>query len=115
MRDFLVSQGVGEEYILLEGRSGSTYENAVEVSKLLRARGIEQAMLVTDAASLLRADMCFLRQGIDVIPSGCRYRTLGGLPLSAEDFLPSVNAAKNVSEAWHEWLGLIWYRIRNRI
>ena len=115
MRDFLVSQGVREEYILLEDRSGSTYENAVESAKILKERGFEQVLLVTDAASLLRAEMCFQRQGIDVIPSGCRYHTLGGFQLSVVTFLRSVDAADDVSEAWHEWLGLIWYWLRDRI
>jgi uncharacterized SAM-binding protein YcdF (DUF218 family) len=115
MRDFLVSQGVQKEYILLEDRSGSTYENAVESAKILKERGFEQVLLVTDAASLLRAEMCFQRQGIDVIPSGCRYRSWGGFRFSVVAFLSSVDAADDVSEAWHEWLGLIWYWLRDRI
>jgi uncharacterized SAM-binding protein YcdF (DUF218 family) len=115
MKVFLVSQGVGEEYILLEDRSGSTYENAVESDKILKDRGIDNVLLVTDAASLLRADMCFQRQGIDVIPSGCRYRTAEGFRFSVVAFLPNVDAADDVSEAWHEWVGLIWYWLRDRI
>ena len=115
MSHFLVSQGVRQEYILLEDRSGTTYENAVESAKILKERGIEEILLVTDTASLLRAEMCFQRQGIDIIPSGCRYRTLGGFRFSVVAFLPSVDAASDVSEAWHEWLGLIWYWLRGRI
>ncbi len=115
MRDFLVSQGVQEEYILLEDRSRNTYENAVESARLLKGRGIEGVLLVTDAASLLRAELCFRRQGIHIIPSGCRYRTLGGFQFSIVSFLPSVDAANEVSEAWHEWLGLVWYWLLDRI
>jgi uncharacterized SAM-binding protein YcdF (DUF218 family) len=115
MRDFLVSQGVQEEYILLEDRSRNTYENAVESAKLLNRQGVEEVLLVTDAASLLRAELCFRRQGINVIPSGCRYRVLGGVQFSIVGFLPSVDAAKGVSEVWHEWLGLAWYWFEDRI
>lgn len=115
MTDVLVSHGVQEEHILLEDRSGNTYENAVESARLLKERKIEKIILVTDAASLLRAERCFQRQGIDVIPSGCRYRSFGGFPFSLEAFLPSVDAAGDVSEAWHEWLGLAWYWLRDRI
>ena len=106
---------LGAQHILLEDRSGTTYENAVESAKILRERGIEKVLLVTDGASLPRAAMCFQGQGIDVIPSGCRYRTLGGFRYSVVDFLPSVDAANDVSEAWHEWLGLIWYWFRGKI
>ncbi len=84
MRDFLISKGVPSDYILLEDRSANTYENAVASSKLLKDRGIEQVVLVTDAASLLRAEKCFQRQGVEVIPSGCRYRTLDGFPFSLD-------------------------------
>jgi uncharacterized SAM-binding protein YcdF (DUF218 family) len=115
MKRVLVLQGVQEEFIVLEGRSGNTYENAVESAKLLREREIEEVVLVTDAASLLRAERCFRRQGIHTIPSGCRYRTLGGFPFSLVAFMPSINAAEGVSEAWHEWLGLAWYWFRGRI
>lgn len=115
MKDFLVTQGVPQEYILIEDRSSNTFENARESSKLLRQHGIRRIVLVTDAASLLRAQKCFLRQGIDVIPSGCRYRTLGGFQPSLVAFLPSEDAVDGVSEVWHEWLGLIWYWIRGRV
>ena len=115
MKEFLVTQGIPEEFILLEDRSGNTYQNAVESARLLRDLGFEEVLLVTEAASLLRAEMCFQRQGIDVIPSGCRYHTSAGLPFSLVAFLPSVNAARDVSLAWHEWLGLIWYWFQDRV
>lgn len=115
MKDFLVTQGVSQDHILLEDRSRNTYESAVESGKLLRQHGIRRIVLVTDAASLLRAEKCFRRQGIDVIPLGCRYRTLGGFRLSLVAFLPSEDAVDRVSEVWHEWLGLLWYWIRGRI
>ena len=115
MREFLVSQGVAREYILLEDRSGNTHENAVESAKLLKSQGVEDVILVTDAASLLRAERCFQRQGVDVIPSGCRYRTWGGFRFSVLAFIPSVDSARDVSTAWHEWLGLAWYWLQDRI
>ena len=81
-------------------------------SKLLKDRGIKQVVLVTDAASLLRAERCFQRQGVEVISSGCRYRALNGFPFSLTSFVPSIEAAEDLSEAWHEGLGLVWYWFR---
>jgi uncharacterized SAM-binding protein YcdF (DUF218 family) len=115
MKEFLMTQGIEEEYILLEDRSGNTHENAVESCKLLREHGYASVVLVTDASSLLRAEKCFNRQGVDVIPSGCRYRTKGGFRPEVVDFLPSLDALRDVSEVWHEWLGLGWYWLRDRI
>jgi uncharacterized SAM-binding protein YcdF (DUF218 family) len=114
MRDFLVEQGVARPDIVLEGRSTTTYQSAVGAGKLLRARGIEKIVLVTDAAHLPRSRACFAAQGLRVTPSGCYYRATrlsGGLL----DFLPSAGAAAEVEQALHEWLGLAWYRLRGRI
>ena len=115
MRDFLVSQGIPPESILLEDQSRTTYENARQSARLLRQRGLNRAVLITDAASLTRAERCFRRQGTRVLPSGCRYRTAAEHPFAPAAFIPSVEAASDVSDAWHEWLGLAWYWLTDRI
>ena len=116
MRDFLISKGVPSDYILLEDRSANTYENAVASSKLLKDRGIEQVVLVTDAASLLRAEKCFQRQGVEVSPirMSLSHPRTGSRSLSTA-FVPSIEAAEDLSEAWHEGLGLVWYWLQDRI
>lgn len=115
MRDFLVSQGIPSESILLEDQSRNTYENARQSARLLRERGLGRAILVTDAPSLIRAERAFRRQGIEVLPSGCRYRTAAEHPFAPAAFIPSVEAASDFSDAWHEWLGLAWYWLTDRI
>lgn len=114
MRDFLVRLGVARADVLVENQSRSTYENAVEASKLLEARGLRKAVLVTDAAHLPRALACFRGQGIDVVPWGCRYRATR-LPAALDTFLPDLAAARGVREAWHEWVGIAWYRLTGKI
>jgi uncharacterized SAM-binding protein YcdF (DUF218 family) len=114
MRDFLIEQGVAESDVVVEGCSESTFENAVETAMLLKDREISRIALVTDATHLPRACRCFRRQGLDVAPSGCRYRAT----CYSEPFLgllPCPGAAANVQEVMHEWLGLGWYWLRGRI
>jgi uncharacterized SAM-binding protein YcdF (DUF218 family) len=114
MRDFLLTQGVRSEDLIVEDTSRTTHENAVETARLLSARGIRRIVLVTDAAHLRRAVGCFRKQGIDVVPCGCRYRAMGrngGLI----DFLPDASAAVGVEDAAHEWLGIVWYWLTDRI
>jgi uncharacterized SAM-binding protein YcdF (DUF218 family) len=114
MREFLLSQGVRSEDLIVEASSRTTHENAVETARLLNTRGIRRIVLVSDAAHLLRAVGCFRKQGIDVIPCGCRYRAMGrnGGPI---DFLPDGSAAVGVEDAAHEWLGIVWYWTTDRI
>lgn len=114
MKAFLIEQGVPADRLLAEDRSTTTYENAVQTAKLLRQRGVRKIVLVTDATHLRRAERCFLAQGLEVAPAGCYYgatRFAGGLT----DFLPDPDAAEDVEDVWHEWLGMLWYWVHGRI
>jgi uncharacterized SAM-binding protein YcdF (DUF218 family) len=114
MHDFLRKIGVAGNDLILEERSRNTYENAVESAKILRERGIDRIVLVTDAIDLLRADLCFRRQGFEPALAGTNHRaTRRSWRLS--DFLPSSRAATDVGRVTHEWLGIAWYRIRGRV
>lgn len=114
MRDFLVESGVDESDLVLEDRSATTYENAVKSANLLKQRGIERVILVTDAMHLRRAEGCFQAQGIEVIPRGTSYRA-NFLSCSPSDFLPNASAARDMKRVLHEWLGILWYQLNGRI
>jgi uncharacterized SAM-binding protein YcdF (DUF218 family) len=114
MRDFLVKLGVPAKDILVEDQSRSTWENAVESHQLLKPHDISKILLVTDAAHLMRAERCFRRQGMEVVPWGCRYRAKVS-PLKVGHFVPSPTGGAGLREASHEWLGLAWYWLHDRI
>jgi uncharacterized SAM-binding protein YcdF (DUF218 family) len=113
MRDFLVKLGVPATDVLVEDRSRTTWENAVESQKLLAQQGIRKILLVTDAAHLLRAERCFRNQGMEVVPWGCRYRATV-FSLELRNFLPNPGGGAGLLDASHEWLGLAWYWLRGR-
>ena len=114
MRDFLLTQGIPVERLVIEDRSRTTYENAVETTRLLQQRGIDEIVLISDAAHLSRGVRCFQRQGVRVVPAGCRYRT-ADFKRRLSDFWPSLEGAGKIREACHEWLGRAWYSVRGRI
>lgn len=114
MRNLLVQLGVCAADVIVEDKSRSTWENAVETQKLLEPRGISKVVLVTDGTHLPRAVRCFRKQGIEVIPCGCRYRATT-FHSSVQTFLPQPNAGRGLMEAWHEWMGLAWYWMKGRI
>jgi uncharacterized SAM-binding protein YcdF (DUF218 family) len=68
-RDVAVSRGVPPDACVVETESHSTAENAAFTARLLRARGLSEAILVTDPYHLLRARQYFWRAGIRAIPS----------------------------------------------
>lgn len=114
MRDFLLQLGVIPSDLILETVSRTTYENAVESRRRLDALGLRRIVLVTDGVDIPRALRCFIKQGIETIPSGCHYRATQ-LDDSLFDWLPSPSAAHNIERVFHEWLGIVWYRLHGRI
>jgi uncharacterized SAM-binding protein YcdF (DUF218 family) len=114
MRDFLTELGVKGSDVLVEDESQTTYENATGSRKLLEARGVRQVVLVTDAAHMFRAERCFRKQGLDVVPAPCNYRATS-FHWAVGDFVPNPDAAGHSGEAFHEWGGALWYWCTGRI
>ncbi len=113
MKKILISEGVPEEFAWTEEKSTSTYENALYSARLLRERGIRKVALVTEARHMLRAELCFRKQGLVVVPAPCCYRSLRHLPWTA--YFPDTTGIDQNEAVLHEWIGLIWYWLRGRI
>jgi uncharacterized SAM-binding protein YcdF (DUF218 family) len=114
MSDFLIQLGVRAADIVLEELSRTTYENAVECTKLLQQRHIRKAVLVTDAVDMYRALRCFRKQGMELLPSPCHYRAVRS-KVSFFTFVPNPGAARNCQRVWHEWVGMAWYTVHGRV
>jgi uncharacterized SAM-binding protein YcdF (DUF218 family) len=114
MAGFLRDSGVKDSDLIMEEHSRTTYENAVESCRLLRGRGITKIVLVTEAYHMYRAMRCFEGQGMEVVPSACHHRATQ-FRFRLADFLPSPSSARNCQVVVHEWLGVVWYRLRGRI
>lgn len=97
--------------IIREERSKTTEENAHYTKVLLDQLGIETVFLVTNSIHMPRAVASFEREGITVIPAPTIFikneRPWYTLTI------PTANDLHNSRQALHEWLGLIWYRIRH--
>jgi uncharacterized SAM-binding protein YcdF (DUF218 family) len=61
--------GLPKEAVLSERAAMTTRQEATRVGALLRARGIQRILLVTDALSMRRARSVFERAGFDVLPA----------------------------------------------
>lgn len=110
MRDALLRE-YGLRARWLDDASNNTRENARYAAQVLRKAGIRRIYLVTHAWHLNRAAPEFARQGLVVVPAGTGYFLSGDT--SPLDFLPSAHALENSSLALHEWIGLLWYQIRD--
>lgn len=106
MRRFMVAQGIPDAMIWTEEKSRNTYENALYGAEILRSHQVSRVALVVEAKGMLRAEACFRKQAIDVIPAPSRFRELGPWP---DEILPSWHAVRNNEDTLHESLGLLWY------
>jgi uncharacterized SAM-binding protein YcdF (DUF218 family) len=114
MHDFLRDRGVRPADLLVENKSETTYQNAANSAPMLRACGIRRIVLVTDAKHMWRAEGCFRSEGFEVIPAPCNFFT-SRFRNSWDDYFPSPNGAARFQEAVHEWLGIVYYRLRGWI
>jgi uncharacterized SAM-binding protein YcdF (DUF218 family) len=112
MRDLLERAGVPASMIWTEERSRTTYENALYGADVLRSRGITRVALVVEAQSMLRAEACFRRQGLTVVPAPCSFREWGAAMV---ELVPTWEAMERNERTLHETLGLAWYKLRGRI
>jgi len=106
--------GVPPEAILSEGDSRTTYENALQTRKFLETQSILDApvLIVTSASHMPRAMAVFRKSGINAIASTTDVSAGPGILTGVFDFLPSVDALKGVTSAWHEYLGTWVYHAR---
>jgi uncharacterized SAM-binding protein YcdF (DUF218 family) len=114
MSDFLVDLGVRPADIVLEDQSRTTHENALYTEEILTRLGVHRVILVTDATHMRRAARCLRALGVEVTPAPCNYRATW-FPWTVGRFLPTPDGAKDVDAALHEWVGIVWYRLRGWI
>lgn len=114
MRDLMLKLGAAPDDLIVEDRSTTTFENAIECQKLLDERSLSRIVLVTEACHMLRARACFTRLGLTVTPAPCQFVT-GDFQVGVSTFVPSAGAARGTEKAVYEWLGLAWYWLHGRI
>lgn len=94
----------------VEARAQNTHENARFSWEILSAHGIRRIYLVTHAAEMARAAEAFAAEGFEVVPApmgayGLRRR-------GRMNFLPDIDALRQVSILSYECLGVLYYAMR---
>jgi uncharacterized SAM-binding protein YcdF (DUF218 family) len=95
----------------IEDASSTTWENARFSAPLLKQAGAKRIALVTHAWHLRRAVPLFEAQGLSVIPAGIQFSST---PVdSILDLVPTPAGLRDSTFALHEWLGILWYKLRS--
>jgi len=96
-----------EKLEILKDGITTTYTEARRVSTWLREKGISSILLVTNGPHILRASLCFDREGISVRPA----------PVQTSETLIEYrdHAMGTFDSTMHEWIGLGLYWLRGQI
>jgi len=119
--DILAAQarriGVPVGQIVVTGRASNTADEAREVARLLRDRGLARprVLLVTSAFHMPRARQLFEQQDLIVEPFPVSFTFSKGRALTAMDLLPSVGALGQTQTALREFYGRIFYWLRGQL
>jgi len=98
--------------IILDTISRNTYENAVEVYKILELREMtdQPILLITSAFHMKRSILCFQKQGLTVIPYAVDFKSKP-LDFDLGWLVPSVNALMLWEIVIKEWVGIGAYKV----
>ena len=94
-----------------EENSTNTAENAIYSARMLKDNGIDTIFLVTHAWHMPRAVMMFEQQGIRVTPAPTIFTSIVS-DTAWSYYIPSVSALYSSRIALHEYMGLLWYKLR---
>ncbi len=106
MRRLALQRGVHEAALVLEDRARNTFENALYCGRIIRERGWQRLIVVTDGWHLPRALYVFRRLGLTTggagVPRPAQMSRRQWLRLAAEDGIR------------HTWSAYLFWRGRHR-
>ncbi len=110
-RQIFIGTGIAPSRLILVDKTTDTCTNASSAAPLIKPG--QTWLLVTSAAHMPRAMNCFLAHKVRPVAYPVDFRGRENLwsPLFTPGALTNLSAFDLAS---HEWVGLIWYRLRGR-
>ncbi|MDH3975677.1 MAG: envelope biogenesis factor ElyC [Deltaproteobacteria bacterium] len=107
------SLGVKKERIIIESKSKDTKDQARIIRNMVKNAPF---VLVTSAAHMKRSVALFNKMGMKPITAPTDYLARDdGRPKGFGYLVPSSNAVARVESAVHEYLGIIWAKLRGQV
>ncbi len=111
MRDVLRSD-FGVTGVLLEGESGTTFENAMFSKKVMEEHGLHAPLIVTEYSHMPRAVLSFNLNNMTAFAAPTGRDTPDFSEKGVWAVLPQGSAMERSQRALHEWFGRIWYKLK---
>lgn len=107
----LLSLGVAEADVYSDEKSRNTAENARYAKDLCTQHGWQHPIVVTSGFHMARAAGFFAREGMDITPYPCDYRTTNTVRLSAFSLIPQSIVLFDSCLAIKEYAGMAAARV----
>jgi uncharacterized SAM-binding protein YcdF (DUF218 family) len=104
------SLGISSARIILIDTAWDTEDESFAVAKLA---GGSRTALVTSAWHMPRAAHLFRKAGVNFVACPCDFVAREGIQLHWNDFGWDSASLQRSTLAVHEWIGLLWLRLRN--
>lgn len=111
MRQMLLRLGIPDSRIHIETEASNTWENAANLWHMLQGNEIYRIVLVTTAWHMPRSVRAFEQHGFHVLAAPCDY-VVERKPYDIRSWLPRWDVMADSADGLHEYLGLLWYRLR---
>src|SRR5262245_17369478 len=121
MAELLMMIGIPASAIVLETKAQNTHEHAVNLCPMFEARQIHRVLLVTTAMHMPRSIAVFRKSCpvVEYVPAPTDFHAVTGPPIPLYrhviDPLPTPQALADFTSVSHEYLGLLFYRLRGWI
>ena len=112
MGETAIKLGMDSDSMILVTTPKDTKDEAKIISEIVNT---EQFLLVTSAAHMPRSLALFRKQGASPIPAPTDYRYKKGQGFHLGLLFPSSDNIVTARRAMHEYLGLVWAKIRGQI
>ena len=104
--------GVPKDHMIIESASNDTQDQARLIKPIV---GKMPFVLVTSAIHMPRSMALFEKLGMNPIPGPAGSTSRVKSPFSPQNIFPSISALEDTTEAVHEYLGLMWGRLKGQI
>ncbi len=112
MADVALFLGVNPDDLILEKNSLDTKDQAMMIKAIV---GDHPFVLVTSATHLPRSMALFRKMGMAPVPGPAGPTCRAPEPLMPDDFFPDSNALDNSTRAIHEYVGMLWAKMRGQM
>lgn len=103
--------GVDENDVILEQQSRDTKDHVKYVGEIV---GDEPFVIVTSAAHIPRSMMLFEGGGLNPVAAPTNFRAIGRIEFGWNWFVPKLKRVDYAENAFYEYMGIAWAKLRGQ-